>query len=301
MMPGISTIIAVASLAAPRWAAPSAPPAWEVVAGTGGYMSACALGDGFLCLTWGGAAIELVHPGEDASVIVSTGMEAVERLSEPSPGEGLAGFVISDPSGDSVCIVDSSGAVVAGWSGGSAGRPGWTADGRVLFTLDGFLAEGGAATPVESGAFVVVPSPGGSMAAWAAGDSLVIAGIQNGSRASFGMPAPVIDAAWPDGSSLLVILIDGTVVRLSTGDGTISRFASGDGLAWNARLGAGLVTSSRDDGHMLLGSDSYLVTRSGRMRKVAAPAGTAPLSPGPAPWGFTAVDGLTGAVMLLRL
>ena len=94
-----ATLVALAVRAAPQWAAAEAPPAWEVVEGTGGYMSACALGDGFLCLTWGGGAVWLVRPGEDASVLASTETDGVERLSEPSPGGGLAGFVISGPPG----------------------------------------------------------------------------------------------------------------------------------------------------------------------------------------------------------
>ncbi|MDM7993909.1 MAG: hypothetical protein QUS11_11435 [Candidatus Fermentibacter sp.] len=299
-----ATLVALAAPAAPQWAAAQAPPAWEVVEGTGGYMSACALGDGFLCLTWGGGAVWLVRPGEDASVLASTETDGVERLSEPSPGGGLAGFVISDPRGDSVCIVDSTGNVVSGWAGGSAGRPAWTADGRPFSTVDGFLAEGGSAAAVESDAYAIAPSPGGSMAAWADGDTLVTALVSDCSDvsvSSIALTASPIRTVWIDGSSPIVLLVDGTMRRVSLEEGTTEVFASGDGLAWNFGLGAGLVTDSRDDGHMLLGSDSYLVMRGGSIRKVASPPGTAPMSPEPAPWGFTAVDGLTGAVLLLRL
>lgn len=299
-----AALVALSSLAAPQWASADAPPAWEVVEGTGGYMSACALGDGFLCLTWGGGAIWFVVPGGDASVMASTGMDGVERLSQPSSCGALAGFVISGPRGDSVCIVDATGNVVSGWSGGTAGRPAWTVDGRPFFTLDGFLTKGGTATAVESDAFAAVPSPGGSMAAWADGDTLVTALVSDCSDvsvSSIALTASPVRTVWIDGSSPIVLLVDGTMRKVSLGEGTTDVFASGDGLAWNFGLEAGLVTDSRDDGHMLLGSDSYLVMRGGSIRKVASPPDTAPMSPEPAPWGFTAVDGLTGAVMLLRL
>lgn len=303
-MVSVEILIALTSLAAPRWAS-AGPPAWETVGGTGGYMSASALGDGFLCLTWGGQAIELVSPGGDATVIVSTGMEGVERLSEPSSCGPLAGFVISGPFGDSVCIVDSSGIAVAGWSGGTAGHPAWTADVRPFFTLDGFLTEGGTATAIQSDAYLVVPSPAGSMVAWAAGDTLVVTALVSDCSdrpvRSLVLSSSPIHAAWLDSATLLVSGVDGTISRISLRDGSSEEFATGDGLAWNHELAAGLITRSRDDGHMLLGSDSYLVMRGGTIRKVASPPGTAPMSPEPAPWGFTAVDGMTGSVLVLRL
>lgn len=303
-MVSVDILVALTALAAPRWETPAGPPALEVAGGTAGYMSACALGEGYLCLTWGGQAIELVSPGGDATVIVTTGTEGVERLSQPSSCGALAGFVISGPSGDSVCIVDSSGIAVEGWSGETAGRPEWTADGRLFFTLDGFLTEGGTATPVTSDAYAVFPSPAGSMAAWAAGDTLVAALVSDCSDrsvSSIQLSSSLIRTVWTDVSTLLVSGVDGTISRISLRDGSSEEFATGDGLAWNHGLAAGVITRSRDDGHMLLGSDSYLVTRGGVVTKLAAQPGTAPMSPEPAPWGFTAVDGMTGSVLVLRL
>lgn len=285
----------------PKTSCPAGRPAWEIVEGTGGFMSASAVDGSFLCLAWAGQSVVLAGPDGSYRLVAEIGVDGVTGFSEPCSFRSIGSFSIDGPFRDSVCTVDASGAVVSGMSGSEAGRPSWSEGGRLFCTLDGRLLVDGEATAVETGSFLAIPSPGGTMAAWPEGEGIVIASVRDGHQEIRSLPAAALRPVWIDGSSILVPLADGTIHLLRTSNGGSTPFAAGDGIAWNFEMSTGLVTATRDDGHFLTGSMSFLADRSGRLHPVDAPEGSAPVSPMPAPWGFTAVDGMTGAVMTLRL
>lgn len=286
---------------APKTSNGAGRPAWEIVEGTGGYMSASAVDGSFLCLAWAGQSVVLACPDGSSRLIAAVGVDGVTGFSEPCSFRSVGSFSIDSPFRDSVCTVDASGAIASGMSGSVAGRPAWSEDGRLFCTLDGRLFVDGEPTQVETGSFLAIPSPGGTMAAWPEGEGIVIASVRDGRQEIRSLPAAALCPVWIDGSTLLVPLVDGTIHLLRIPGSGSTPFAAGEGLAWNFGMSTGLVTVTRDDGHFLTGSRSFLADRIGRLHPVDAPEGTAPVSPMPAPWGFTAVDGMTGTVMALRL
>lgn len=280
------------------------PGGWSIVEGTGGHMTASAFGEGFICLRHAGMALEILHPDGLVEELARVDAAGVEWLSEPEVQGVRAGFLLGAGGGSRLLVADTSGTVTERRreEEGTLGRPAWSPDGRLLYTLDGRVCLDGEETSLESEAFLLTPSPSGESVAWSDGsDQLLVGRIDDGSAASFDLPAAVLRPVWIDEGRLLVPIADGTIWMLDLHDATLGLFGGTGEIAWNGRMAVGVVIESSDDGHMTTGSRSFLVAANGLRAAVEVPAGTAPVSPRTAPWGFTAVDAFTGAVMVLRV
>ncbi len=281
-----------------------APGGWTMVEGTGGFMTASAFGEGFVCLRHAGMAVEILHPDGLVEELSRVDEAGVEWLSEPEVQGAMAGFLQGAGGGSRLLMADTAGTMTEHRrdESGTLGRPAWSPDGRLLYTLDGRVYMDGEETALECDAFLLTPSPSGESVAWSGGSNELLVGrIDDGSTASFDLPAAVLRPVWMDEGRLLVPVSDGTIWMLDRPDASLERFGGTGEIAWNGRMALGVVIESSDDGHMITGSRSFLVAANGLRAPVGVPAGTAPVSPRSAPWGFTAVDAFTGAVMVLRV
>lgn len=277
---------------------------WTIVEGSGGYMTASAFGEGFICLRNAGMALEILHPDGYVEELARVDEAGVEWLSEPEVQGTLAGFLLGAGGGSRLLTADTSGTVTERCreEDGTLGRPAWRPDGGLLYTMDGRVCLDGEETSLEAEAFLLTPSPSGESVAWSIGSNHLLVGcIDDGSTASFDLPATVLRPVWIDEGRLLVPVADGTIWMLDRPDATLERFGGTGEIAWNGRMALGVVVESSDDGHMITGSRCFLMTANGLRTPVGVPAGTAPVSPRSAPCGFTAVDAFTGAVMVLRV
>lgn len=302
----MQAFVASVLLAALVPASPAAPTTAVEIAGTSGLMSAVALGDGILALTWGGRELLWIGPDGTGKVVCSASDPGVDILGEPVVARDTAYFrVVGD---DGVMYLAWTGPdcaaprPVAGpfeWGGPPSTDPG----GGLWFFADECLycdfrqraMPAGMTGPRQGDC-----SPAVSLEqAWLAlgREDTVFVGMLSGEALdTLVTGSRVMPMMWRGASTLLIPLADGRIaIRLC---GAHAGFLEGGEPCFSMAIGATAWAVTVEDGHQVTASGilfSHDPLMASPPERALFPEGVVPIRPRMSSFGCTAVDAVTGS------